>query len=180
MSLCPFPTTITITPRAPPFFSVVINESRCMFASGPSSSSSEYFFIVIHLAFLLYSFFPYLAPKVCFSFTCGCLFIFIHSPPASWKNFLLLFWKVLFCLYYLTLSRYYFFLVSFFSPISFDLNYSIVSLVCIYFPSFRTIMSLCNFPFVVLSLYSFFICPNLISYPVFVFLFGFLGVMPIS
>ena len=84
------------------FLNVVLYESMCMFASIPSWSSNSFFVLFIHSVFLLC-----FSRRNCFAFfTSGCWFVILYSPPTYSQNSLFLFWKVLFCLYCLILSRY--------------------------------------------------------------------------
>ena len=78
-------------------------------------------------------------------------FVPVQSPPTKW-NFLSLFWKVLFCLYCLTLSQY---LLSL--PFSANIFYPFLPVLlavlsAVVFWSIYSTGSLCIFPFWVLSL----------------------------
>ena len=119
-------------------YSVALSDSRCMYASEPSSSPWKFFFFFMSFilsAILLCSFFSHILLNNCFaSLISSCWFVLVNSsPPTCWKNFRSLFWKVLFCLYCLTLFRHLLRLP--FSPISFDLSRQVV-LLEIFFRSF--------------------------------------------
>ena len=92
-----------------PFCNVLLSESICIFAFGPSS-----LMLFIHSTFLLCSLGCHILLKNCFaSFSSGCWYVFEPSPPTCRKNFISLFWNVRFCLYCFTLIRYLFNLPSF-------------------------------------------------------------------
>ena len=90
------------------FFSVTLSESRCIFDLKPSPHCCNSFSIFfIHSIFHLWSLSSHIWFQNCFAFLAfhgRCLWII--SPDSS--NFLSLFWYVLFCLYSLILSRYFF------------------------------------------------------------------------
>ena len=146
------------------FLSVALSESCCTFASGLSSSSNSFFKSFIHSAFLLCSFLLHILLQNCFaSFATDCWFVFAHSPPTWWQNFLPLFWKVLFCLYCLTQSWYLLNLSSFTNIFWFIFSSCIVRHVC------TSLLGVFSFPLVTvyfnfLSSFacccSYFICPS--------------------
>ena len=84
------------------FLSISLSNSWCMFDSRPSSSSSNPFFYIIYQYKMFFPF-SYFTPKF---FAFGLWLVLVLSPPIWWLNFLLLLWKVLFCLYCLTLPLY--------------------------------------------------------------------------
>ena len=91
-------------------FSAVLSKSSCFSILGSSSSpSSSLVMLFIHSAFSLCFFGSHiLAQNRSVSFASGCWYVFVSLSPSCWSNFLSLFWKVLFCLYCFTLSRYLF------------------------------------------------------------------------
>ena len=106
---------------------------------------------------------------------------FVYSPPTCQKNFLSLFWNVLFCLYWLVLSWYLFSLPSLANTFWFITSVCIFGSNCVAFllSSYHILMF-----FFYLSIFAycrrFLICvSNLISHQGFDFLFVFSRVTPI-
>ena len=117
------------------FLSVALSESMCIFAFGPSLSTSNFF---PHVAYLfsfsvMFSSLPYFAPKlfcffiirllVCLRAISLCLLVELFS----------LFWNVLFCLYCFILSQYLFSLPSFASSFWFISSSCFICFTCVAF-----------------------------------------------
>ena len=90
------------------FLSVALNESKCISIPRPFTSPCTLFFMLfIHSAFMLSTFCSDILLQNCFvSFASGCSFVFVHSLPTCSQIFLSS-WNILFCLYCLTLYRYF-------------------------------------------------------------------------
>ena len=91
----------------------------------------EPFVLFIHLAFSLCFLVTILVQNRWVSFASCCWYVFVF-PPSFWKNFLSLFWNILFCLYCLNLCRYLFNLSSFIRTIQF-ISWSYIIFSCIAF-----------------------------------------------
>ena len=130
------------------FLSVAPNDYGCIFTSEPSSCPCNSFFkLFIDSVFPLCSFCSHYLLQNCFpSFTSVCWFVLMHSSPTCWLNFLLLFWNVQFCLYWLTLSQCPLSILSFANIFWFS-NLSALSSW-----SFHPNISSCVFPSLTLSL----------------------------
>ena len=117
------------------FLCVVLSESMCIFTFGLSSSPSNPFpMLFIHSAFLLFFLGCHILLKNCFaSFASGYWHVFVPFPFTCWKNFLSLFWNVLFCLYCFSLSRYFSDLPSFASTFWFISSSCIVIFLVLLF-----------------------------------------------
>ena len=130
--------------------------------------SLQFFFPVIY-PFSFSGNFSLILLQNCFvSFESSSSFVFMLSPLTCCKNFPSLFWKVLSCLHWYSLSIY-------FLPISFDIFLPIqmsVKFCCIFSVfSFFSLFS-CSFSFFIYS-------SSLISHIAFIFLFRFLRKIPI-
>ena len=107
-------------------FSVVLRESMCIFAFGPSFTCCLFIqlFLLCSLGCL------YFAPKL-FCFHCIRLLVCLRAiSPNLLVEFLLLFWNVMFCLYCFTHSRYLFNVPSFTSNFWLISSSWIVCFVC--------------------------------------------------
>ena len=87
------------------------------FVCFPRSLLQVIFHVICPFILSVMFFFSHILLKNCFiSFASSHWLVLIHSLPTCWNNFLILLKKVQFCLYSLTLSRY-FFSLSFFASI---------------------------------------------------------------
>ena len=112
------------------------------------------------------SLFPYFTPKL-------HPVVFEHSAPTCRLGFLLLFWKVLFCLYQLTLSRYLLSLPSFANIVYTCLLFCFRLFILPYYSVYSTFLNIFT------CCRSFFTCPSTqTSYSGFCvgWLFGFYGI----
>ena len=117
-------------------FSVILSESKCIFAFSLSSSPSASFpLLLIHSAFFVVVFFwfLYITSKL-FSFPCICLLVCLRAIyPYLLVEFFSLFWNILFCLYFFILSRYLFNLPSLACTFCFFSSSCIVISICVAF-----------------------------------------------
>ena len=114
-------------------FSALLSKSMCISVLGPSSSpSSSLVMLFIHSAFSLCFFGCHIfVQNRSVSFASSCWYVFVLLPPNCWYNFLSLFWKVLFYLYYFTPCRYLFNLPSFASTLWFISSSCTVIFSCV-------------------------------------------------
>ena len=132
------------------FLSVGLCESRCLFTWGPSLNSCNSFFIFfIHSAFLLWHF--------CFLILLQKLFYFfyisfvdfssctLHQFIGKFSFVFFFFWKVLYCLFCLKLSKYLSTLLSFANIFCLFLSFVLLVLSAVFF--FCIFIALYHFSF---------------------------------
>ena len=145
------------------FFIVTLSESRYIFAFGSSlSPCCSLPMMFIHSAFLLSYLSSHILLQNCFaSFVSGCWYVFVHQPPACWKNFLSLLLNILFYLYCLILFQYLFSLPSSVSTFWFIWIVLLVLIVVLLFSSrpnkFKRFSSVLSFLLVVVDFLSVFL-----------------------
>ena len=153
------------------FLSVAVSTSRCISTLGLSSSiQNSVCTLIIHSTFFMIFPCTYFAPKSFCLVRIRLLLCLRPSPPPLVGRIFSLFWKVLFCPYYLVLYRYLFLLPSFASSFWLNSSSCILRSSCRAFaPSSEYIFFLCFIAFACCR--SFLNCDsNLCSHPGFDFL----------
>ena len=152
-------------------FCIILYKSMCICAFGPSSSlSSSFIVLLIHSAFLLFSWLPYFTPKL-FSFSCIWLLVCfcVISPNLEVEfSFVVLECSTLYCF---TLCLYLFNVPSFASTFWFISSNCIVIFFCLAFFFLSQLVSAFFLCFIIFAYFRSFIYLFPVEFPIQILIF---------